>query len=36
LKNTRLEDEDTLDDLLERSDERRRLWHDNLGQTELP
>jgi len=25
-----------LDDLLERSEEMRRLWHDDLSQTELP
>ena len=36
LKDGRLEDEGTLDDLLERSEEMRRLWHDDLSQTELP
>jgi ABC-type multidrug transport system fused ATPase/permease subunit len=32
LKDGRLEDEGTLDDLLERSEEMRRLWHDDLSQ----
>ena len=36
LKDGRLEDEGTLDDLLERSEEMRRLWHDDLSRTELP
>ena len=36
LKDGRLEDEGTLDDLLERSEEMRRLWHDDLSQNELP
>jgi ATP-binding cassette, subfamily B, bacterial len=36
LKDGRLEDEGTLDFLLERSEEMRRLWHDDLSQTELP
>jgi hypothetical protein len=32
LKDGRLEDEGTRDDLLERSEEIRRLWHDDLSQ----
>jgi ATP-binding cassette subfamily B protein len=35
-KDGRLEDEGTFDDLLERSEEMRRLWYDDLSQTELP
>ena len=36
LEDGRLEDERTLDDLLERSEETRQLCHDDLSQTELP
>jgi ABC-type multidrug transport system fused ATPase/permease subunit len=36
LKDRRVEDERTRDDLLERSEEMRRLWHHDLSPTELP
>jgi ATP-binding cassette subfamily B protein len=36
LKDGRLEDQGTLDDLVERSEEMRRLWHEDLSQDDQP